>query len=104
MSRKYTREYKLEAIKLAREIGTKRAYEELQIPKDTLYGWIKAANRGEIDLGQGSRSPGESLTLAEELQELRRKCKALEKENARIAMENKFLEEASCFFAALRRK
>jgi transposase len=104
MSRNYTKEYKMESVKLAKEIGTSKAAEELQIPKDTLYGWVKAEKRGEIDIGRGSRSPGETLTLVEELQEYRRKNKELEKENSRLKKENEFLEEASCFFAALRKK
>ena len=43
--RQYDEKFKLEAIKLAKEIGTKQAAEELGIPKGTLGGWMKKARR-----------------------------------------------------------
>ena len=104
MSRTYTKEYKLESVKLAKEIGLEQAVKELDVPKGTLYGWLRLEQIGEIDIGKGSRSPGETLTLAEELQKCRKKINDLEKENARIKKENEFLEEASRFFAGSRKK
>ena len=47
--RQYDEKFKLEAIKLANEIGNKQAAEELGISKGTLGGWIKKAKEGEID-------------------------------------------------------
>ena len=38
--RQYDEKFKLEAVKLAREVGTKKAAEELDIPKNTLGGWM----------------------------------------------------------------
>ncbi|MBD5159298.1 MAG: transposase [Ruminococcus sp.] len=40
--RKYDEKFKVEAVKLARETGTKRA-EELGIPEGTLGGWVRKA-------------------------------------------------------------
>jgi len=34
-------EYKKEAVKLAKEIGTKQASVELGVPNSTLYGWLE---------------------------------------------------------------
>ena len=39
--RKYEAKYKQEAVKLAKEVGAKKASEELKIPYGTLYDWIK---------------------------------------------------------------
>ena len=39
--KKYDKEYKVEAVKLAREIGRKIASEELGVPIGTLYGWVR---------------------------------------------------------------
>ena len=39
-TKEYTMEYKIEAVKLAKEIGVAKAMAELGIPKGTLYGWI----------------------------------------------------------------
>ena len=44
------------------------------------------------------------MSLAEELSILRRQVKEQEKEIRRLKEENEFLEEASAFFAASRRK
>lgn len=95
--RKYEKEYKVQAVKLAKEIGAGKAAKELGIPVDTLYGWQKAVREGRLDAGPGSRGPGEAMSLAEELG-------ALERENRRLKEENEFLAEASAFFAASRRK
>ncbi len=100
----YTMEYKKEAIKLAKEVGAKQAIKELNIPRGTLYGWLAKEKTGEIDLGAGSRTPTNVLTLAEENKALREKVKEYEKENARLAKTNTFLEEATRFFAASRQK
>ena len=102
--RKYEKEYKLQALKLAGEIGAGKAAKELGIPVDTLYGWQKAAREGWLDAGPGSRTPVEAMSLAEELAALRRQVTVLEKENRRLKEENEFLAEASAFFAASRRK
>ncbi len=102
--KKYDEKYKMEAVKLAKEIGTKRAAEELGIPEGTLGGWVKKARDGEIDTGNGNRSPEEALNLAQQLQEERKKNKALEKRIKELEELNEFLEEASAFFAASRQK
>lgn len=103
--RKYDHDYKIQAIKLAEEMGsTARAAVELGIPKDTLYGWVKAVKKGTLDIGLGAHKPETALTLNEEIIELQKKNKALEKEISRIKKENAFLEEASAFFAASRQR
>ena len=94
----------MQAVKLAKKIGAVNAANELQIPVNTLYGWIRNAKIGSLDIGCGERSPEESLNIAEENQQLRKRIKALEKENKRLSEMNEFLEEASAFFAANRRK
>ena len=40
-AKQYDREYKEEALKLVEEKGCKNASEELGIPYNTLYGWVK---------------------------------------------------------------
>ena len=104
-NREYDEEYKEQAVKLAKNLGSaKAAAEELQIPVNTLYGWIWKARIGSLDIGCGERSPEESLNIAEENQQLRKRIKALEKENKRLSEMNAFLEDAAAFFAASRQK
>ena len=82
--KQYDEEFKKQAIKLAKEIGTKAAADELRIPKGTLGTWVQKARIGEIDTGAGSRTPGESLTIAQQLQAANKRIKELEKKNAAI--------------------
>ena len=55
--RNYAKEYKEQAVKLAKEIGVEKAARELGVPKGTLYGWMKAVREGRLDAGPGSRTP-----------------------------------------------
>lgn len=100
----YDKEYKIQAVKLGREIGFSSAAKELGIPTDTIYGWNKAAKDGRLDTGLGMQTPETAMTLAGEVQKLRQENQRLAKENRRLKEENEFLEEASAFFAASRRK
>lgn len=43
--RKYDMEYKIYAVKLAKELGGAKAAAELGIPENTMYAWTKAAGR-----------------------------------------------------------
>ena len=90
--RKYDQEYKIQAVKLAKEIGGAKAAKELGIPEGTL------------DIGDGAHTPESAMSLAEELAMLRKRVKDQDKEIRRLKEENEFLEEASAFFAASRRK
>lgn len=102
--RSYEKEYKEQAVKLAKEIGTDKAAKELGVPKGTLSGWLKAVREGRLDAGFGLHTPGSAMSLAEEMAVLRKQVKELEKANRRLKEENEFLAEASAFFAASRRK
>lgn len=103
--REYDGEYKVQAVKLAKNLrSAKAAAEELQIPVNTLYGWIQKVKTAELDIGCGERSPEEALSIAKENQQLKKRIKALEKENRRLSEMNEFLEDAAAFFAACRQK
>ena len=102
-TKSYDTEYKIQALKMAKEIGVKKTCEELNLSRNTFYGWVKAAKEGKLDV-DGYRSIDESLSLTEELNLLRKKVKEQDKEIRRLNELNEFLEEASAFFAASRRK
>ena len=102
--RNYEKEYKEQAVKLAKEIGTDKAAGELGVPKGTLSGWLKAVREGRLEAGPGSHTPASAMSLAEEMAALRKQVKAQEREIRRLKEENEFLAEASAFFAASRRR
>ena len=103
-NRQYDHECKVQAIKLAQEIGQAKAAKELGISKNTMYTWTRAQRLGYLDLGCGTQPPQSALRLHEELVQLRTQRKAQDKEIRRLKKENDFLEEASAFFAASRLK
>ena len=100
----YDEEFKIQAVKLGREIGFSKAAIELGVNVDTLYGWNKRAKVARLDLEPGTQTPDTAMSLTEEVQKLRQQTREQAKEIARLKEENEFLAEASAFFAASRRK
>ena len=100
----YDEEFKVQAVKLGREIGFSKAAKELGVNADTLYGRNKRAKDARLDLGPGTQTLDTAISLTEEVQRLRQQNREQAKEIARLKEENEFLEEASAFFTASRRK
>ena len=82
--RAYNKEYKVQAVKLAHEIGSTRSANELGIPINTLYGWMRAQRLGRLDLGAGTQTPQTAMSLADEVNILRQQVKNLTRENRRL--------------------
>lgn len=101
-AKSYDKSYKEQAVKLAGEIGNKKASDELGVPYSTLYGWVRAAENGDLDMEE--RTPENAMSLAEENRKLRKETKEQAKEIKRLNELNEFLEEASSFFAASRQR
>ena len=85
-ARRYSQEFKDEAVKLVLESGTavRQAARELGISEFTLRGWIKKARP----------TNGKPLELTKD-EEIRR----LQAENKRLRMEREILKKATAFFA-----
>ena len=81
-NRQYDNDFKVQAVKFAKEIGTEKAAKELNVP----------------------RNPEDALNIAQENQQLKKKTNAMEKEIKRLNEMNEFLEDAAAFFAASRQK
>jgi len=64
----YDKEFKIQAVKLGREIGFSKAAKELGVNIDTLYGWNKRAKDARLDLGPGTQTPDTAMSLTEEVQ------------------------------------
>ena len=78
-NRQYDHEYKVQAVKLAKEIEQAKVAKELGIPQNTMYGWVRANRLGNLDLGARLQMPQSAMTLNEELIQLRQQVKELEK-------------------------
>ena len=96
--REYDEKYKVQAVKFAKNLGSAKAAEELQIRVNTLYGWIQKVKTAELDIRCGERSPEEALSIAKENQQLKKRIKALEKENRRLSEMNEISGGCSSFF------
>ena len=98
MARKYNHEYKVQAVKLAKEIGGAKAAKELGIPEGAIHTWLKAVRAGNLQYRDKlQHSPTSAMSLSEEITMLRKRVKEQDKEIRRLKEENEFLEEASAF-------
>ena len=66
----YDKEYKIQAVKLGKEIGQAKAAKELGISSNTLYTWTKKTKEGTLDLGPGSQTPQSAIDLFGNLREM----------------------------------
>ena len=64
MARKYDYEYKVQAVKLAKEIDGAKAAKELGIPEGTIHTWLKAVRAGKLDIRKGSHTPASAFFAA----------------------------------------
>ena len=97
MARKYDHEYKVQAVKLAKEIGGAKAAKELGIPEGTIHTWLKAVRAGTLDIGDGAHTPESAMSLAEELAMLRKRVKDQDKEIRRLKEEMNFSRKQVLF-------
>ncbi len=91
--KQYTKEFKLEALKLAERIGVPRTALDLGVGESLLYRWRTAAASEGDDAFRGN---GRLTERDEELRKLRQ-------ENKTLRMDREILKKATTFFAGLHR-
>ena len=86
--RKFSREFKVSAVKLVNEQGYKvsEAAKSLGVDPGSIRGWLKRFG------GESGPAPSGDGAMKAELQRLR-------KENQRLLMEREILKKATAFFA-----
>ena len=95
MKKAYSAEERLEALKLADEIGNRAASDRLGIKLDTLYTWISKAKKGKPGFAE---EPG-NVPITD-----RTRLKQLEKELQEAKEEIEILQDALGFFVKRRKK
>lgn len=70
--KRYDKDYKVQAVKLAKEIGINKSAKEIGVAPSTVNGWVKAAKEGTLDLGIGTHTPDSALSITEELMALKK--------------------------------
>jgi transposase len=90
--RRYTREFKLSAVKLVSEQGYSipQAARSLGVDAANVRNWVESLSTRSVE--DGGVIPSGEGALAAELRRLR-------KENARLLMEREILKKAAAFFA-----
>jgi transposase len=92
-SRRYTNEFKVEAVRLAQSVGCSEASRRLGIPESSLFNWIKLERAGKLGLSIGvSATPRSAKELEAEVDRLRR-------ELASAKTDNEILKKAAAYFA-----
>lgn len=89
---KYNKSFKEEALRLSDEIGVKKAAAQLGIPYYTLAEWRQNRSKERTD----------PSTMSDD--ELRKRNKDLERENAELRQANEILKDALGFFAKDRKR
>ena len=90
--RKYTPEFRAEAVKLVEEekLSIRTAAKRLSVPLSSLDNWVRAARSGKLaEIGKGQRIPTElELVLSR-----------MRKELAQVKMERDLLKNFATYFA-----
>lgn len=97
---KYDNEFKVQALRLKKEIGAEEAAIRLGVSKDTIKYWDRCVREGTLRLENSDKTPDGALSIEEENKLLRERNKALEKQHRKDQEKIDFLEEATAFFAA----
>src|SRR6478672_6131515 len=92
--RRYSREFKVSAVKLVNEQGYSipDAARSLGVDAANVRDWVEKFSSASVEDGGGGVVPSGEGALKAELRRLR-------KENARLLMEREILKKAAAFFA-----
>jgi len=93
-SRRYTMEFKIEAVRLAESVGCSEASRRVGIPESSLFNWIKLKRGGKLAAANGvvSATPRSAKELEAEVNRLQR-------ELASARLDNDLLKKAAAYFA-----
>jgi transposase len=92
----YDRNFKAEAVKLAKETSISKAARSLGLPANTLRNWVKSSKERADNPFIGS---GRKYVPAQDVEKA-----ALMKENRELKRANEILKEALGFFASSQKK
>ena len=93
-SRRYTNEFKVEAVKLGHSVGMSEASRRLGIPDSSLFNWVRLERKGKLGTSAGvvTATPRSAKELEAEVDRLRR-------ELASAKVDNEILKKAAAYFA-----
>jgi transposase len=89
--REYTMEFKLEAVRLSREVGVTEAARRLDIPVSSVQNWMKPSYARKLE---GSGHAGKKG-----VSEVQSENSRLRRELASLKVDNEILRKAAAYFA-----
>ena len=92
-SRRYTNEFKVEAVRLGQSVGYSEASRRLGIPESSLFNWVRLERAGKLG---GSAAVS---ALPRSAKELEAEVDRLRRELAAIKVDNEILKKAAAYFA-----
>ena len=93
-SRRYTNEFKIEAVRLGQSVGYTEASRRLGIPESSLFNWVKLERTGKL---KGSSTPVSATPRS--AKELEAEVDRLRRELASAKVDNEILKKAAAYFA-----
>jgi transposase len=91
--RRYTKEFKIEAVRLGQSVGYSEASRRLGMPESSLFNWVKLDRAGKLGTSAGvSATPRSAKELEAEVDRLRR-------ELAAAKVDTEILKKAAAYFA-----
>jgi transposase len=93
-NRRYTDEFKVEAVKLGESIGGNQAAKRLGIPESSLWNWIKLSRAGKLKAAGGA-----AVTLKHSVSELEAENARLRRELASTKLDLEIVKKAAAYFA-----
>jgi transposase len=96
--RRYTKEFKLEAVRLAESVSQYEAARRLGVPKATLGNWCRDQDSSKAGAGAG---PGPSVPASQRrpVSDLEAENSRLRKELASAKLDIEILRKATAYFA-----
>jgi len=93
-NRKYTDEFKVEAVRLAESIGGSKAAKRLGIPDSSLWNWIGLRRADKLKASQGTAVPVKRSLAEAEAENAR-----LRRELASTQLDLEIVKKAAAYFA-----
>jgi transposase len=93
-NRRYTDEFKLEAVRLAESVGGNQAAKRLGIADSNIWNWIKLSRAGKLNAAQGGATP-----IKRGASELEAEVSRLRRELANAKADLDIVKKAAAFFA-----
>jgi transposase len=86
--RRYTDEFRVEAVRLAQEVGVTEAARRLDMPMTSIQNWMKSGLSDTRTQASGKKVTPEQAEFSQ-----------LRRENASLKLDNEILRKAAAYFA-----